>query len=269
MDLEKTHKELIDQLRDFAEEAHFTDCVIGLSGGLDSSVVAALCAEAYGADRVHGVLLPGPFSSDHSIEDALELARNLGLETDVISIKAPYEAFAEELDAYFDEGFTGVVSENTQARIRMTMLMAFSNAHGWMLMNTGNLSEAYMGYSTLYGDMAGGFAPLGNLYKTQVFSLARELNEVAQAVGAPAPIPQHVIDKPPSAELSPGQTDEEGLGIGYAELDRILAGHYDEGLTAEELASDITSAEHVAEVLARVERYAYKRAYLPPAAHVS
>ena len=257
---------IVTQLKRFAQHAGFDDCVIGLSGGLDSSVVAALCVQSFGASHVHGVLLPGPYSSDHSREDALALANNLGIETDIIPITEPYQAFARELELYLGESFHGVASENTQARCRMVVLMAFSNARGWMLVNTGNLSEAYMGYSTLYGDTAGAFAPIGALYKTQVFDLARYLNAQAEAAGQAAPIPQRVIDKPPSAELAPDQTDEAGLGIGYAELDRILAGYFDEGRSVEELASDQTTAEHVADVVSRAQRYAYKRAQLPPAA---
>ncbi|MBQ9021200.1 MAG: NAD(+) synthase [Eggerthellaceae bacterium] len=264
--MEQIHRLIVEQLRDFAENAGFSDCVIGLSGGLDSSVVAALCTETFGPAHVHGVLLPGPFSSDHSIEDALELARNLGLETDIISITEPYEAFSNELEAYFDGGFTGVVSENAQARIRMIMLMAFSNAHNWMLVNTGNRSEAYMGYCTLYGDMAGAYAPIGGLYKTQVYDLAREINSIALDIGGLAPIPQRVLEKAPSAELAEDQTDEAGLGIGYAELDRILAGHFDEGRAPSELASDTTPLAQVEELLARAKSFDYKRALLPPCA---
>ena len=257
---------IVSQLQAFAQEAGFTDCVIGLSGGLDSSVVAALCTEAYGPEHVHGVLLPGPYSSDHSREDALALANNLGLETDIIPITEPYQAFARELELYLGDDFQGVASENTQARCRMVVLMALSNARGWMLVNTGNRSEAYRGYSTLYGDTAGAFAPIGSLYKTQVFELARQMNAQAREAGQVAPIPQHVIDKPPSAELAPNQTDEAGLGIGYEELDRILAGYYDKGQGIEELASKETDVAHVASIIARAQRYAYKRTQLPPAA---
>ncbi|MBQ9068535.1 MAG: NAD(+) synthase [Eggerthellaceae bacterium] len=266
MDYQAAHESIVGQLADFARNAHFSECVIGLSGGLDSTVVAVLCAEAFGSSSVHGVLMPGPYSSDASSEDALEVARNLEIPTTTISITGAYDAFARALAPTMGEDFAGVASENTQARCRMVVLMALSNAYGWMLVNTGNRSEAYMGYSTLYGDTAGAFAPLGSMFKTDVFAFARYLNERYVAQGKIAPIPQRVIDKPPSAELAPDQTDEEGLGIGYAELDRILAGHFDAGLGADVLASQSMSAAQVDDVLSRARKYAYKRTMLPPAA---
>ncbi len=266
MDFNAAHESIVAQLRDFADKARFTDCVIGLSGGLDSSVVAAVCVCAFGCDAVHGVLMPGPYSSADSTEDALELARNLGISTESVSITEAYRAFSDALDPVMGADFAGVASENTQARCRMIVLMALSNAYGWMLVNTGNKSEAYMGYSTLYGDTAGAFAPIGGMYKTHVFEYARYLNGVFAAAGEASPVPQRVIDKPPSAELAPGQTDEKSLGIGYAELDRILAGFFDEGSSVADLANDATPLDQVEAVVGRAQRYAYKRMQLPPAA---
>ena len=257
---------IIEQLQEFARNARFTDCVIGLSGGLDSSVVAALCVAAFGSEHVHGYLLPGPYTSNHSIEDAQELANNLGLEAPSISITEAYEAFARELAAHTGGSFEGLASENTQARCRMVVLMALSNAHGWMLVNTGNLSEAWMGYSTLYGDTAGAFAPIGSLYKTEVYELANWLNAQAREQGGADIIPQRVIDKPPSAELAPDQTDEAGLGLTYPELDRVLMGYFEQGMSAEDLATDSLGADEVERIVARAESYAFKRTLLPPAA---
>ena len=266
MDSRFVSENIITQLDEFAHGAGFTDCVIGLSGGLDSSVVAALCVPAFGAEHVHGVLLPGPYSTDHASADALELAANLGIQTESISITGAYEALAQELAPHTGGSFEGLASENTQARLRMVVLMALSNAHGWMLVNTGNLSEAWMGYSTLYGDTAGAFAPIGGLYKTEVYELANWLNERAREQGGGDIIPQHVINKPPSAELAPNQTDEAALDISYPELDRILMGYFEQGQSPETLATVATPVEEIERIIARAEGYAYKRAQLPPAA---
>lgn len=264
MQAKEQYRICVEALEAYARDAGFTDAVIGLSGGLDSSVTAAMCADAFGADHVHGVLLPGPYSSDHSVDDARDLAERLGIATDVVSICEPFEAFEKVLARPCGGELRGLAAENTQARCRMVCLMALSNAHHWMLVNTGNKSEACMGYSTLYGDTAGAFAPLGGLYKTEVFAVARWLNERAEQNGATAPIPEHVLVKPPSAELSPGQEDEKSLGIGYAELDRILKAHVEEGKTAEELAAAGFPRATAERVVSTVASYAFKRAMEPP-----
>lgn len=255
----------VDALREFAEGAGFSDVVIGLSGGMDSALVAVMCADAFGAERVHGVLLPGPYSSDHSVEDARELADNLGVRADVVSICEPFEAFERVLARACGGELTGLAAENTQARCRMVCLMALSNAHGWMLVNTGNKSEAMMGYSTLYGDMAGAFAPIGGLYKTDVYEVARWRNDRAKAEGAVPPIPERVFSKPPSAELSPDQRDEASMGIDYATLDALLRAHAEMGLDAEGLVRAGFDPCDVERVLRTVRATAFKRALEPPA----
>ena len=264
MNLEQKYQQSLDALVEYARNAGFTDMVIGLSGGIDSSLVAAMCTEAFGCDHVHGYMLPGPYSTDHSLKDARDLAANLGITAEVISILEPYEGFERALERAMGGELTGLAMENTQARCRMVCLMALSNRFGWMLVNTGNKSEAAMGFSTLYGDTAGAFAPLGGLYKTDVFALARWVNERAVAAGQVAPIPENVLIKPPSAELSPGAQDEKSMGIDYATLDKILIAHYEQGKTVEELAAEGFSAQQVEETLRRVESYAYKRAMEPP-----
>lgn len=268
MNQQEVVQSIVGQLQEFADGAGFSDCVLGLSGGLDSSVVAALCVAAFGAEQVHGFVLPGPYSSAESAEDAQALAANLGIAVKTISITEAYDALAGELAPHTGGNFEGVASENTQARLRMVVLMALSNAHGWMLVNTGNRSEAWMGYSTLYGDTAGAFAPIGGLYKTEVYALAEWLNTQAREQGGDALIPQRIIDKPPSAELAEGQTDEEGLGMAYPELDRILIGYFEHGQSIESLASETTPEAEVERIIARAESYEYKRALLPPAAFV-
>lgn len=264
MDASQKYAACADALKEYAEGAGFTDVVIGLSGGIDSSLVAVMCVDAFGASHVHGVLLPGPYSSEHSVTDAEALARNLGIQTRTISIKAPYEAFADVLADACGGALEGLAAENTQARCRMVCLMALSNAHGWMLVNTGNRSEAMMGYSTLYGDTAGAFAPIGGIYKTDVYALSRWRNQQAADAGRVPPIPENVLVKPPSAELAPGQQDERSMGIEYAELDRILEAHLDHGMSPEEVAAQGHDRALVDDVLRRVRSYAFKRALEPP-----
>lgn len=260
MDAREKYGICVGGLKEYARTAGFDHMLVGLSGGIDSSLTAAMCVDAFGADHVHGVLLPGPYSSDHSVTDALELAERLGVETRTVSICGPYEAFQQALDGQL----SGLAAENTQARCRMVVLMALSNQNGWMLVNTGNKTEAYMGYSTLYGDTAGAFAPLGCLYKTDVFALSRWRNDVAREDGCVPPIPEHVLVKPPSAELSPGQEDEKSMGLPYAVMDRILMGHYEHGLSPEQIAGNDLGLDVVKGVIRRAQGYAFKRAMEPP-----
>lgn len=254
-----------DALRAYAEGAGFTDMVVGLSGGIDSSVIAVLCADVFGPDHVHGVMLPGPYSTEHSLDDARELADNLGIETHVVSICEPFEAFEAVLRRSGCGKLSGTASENTQARCRTVVLMALSNANGWMLVNTGNRSESMMGYSTLYGDTAGAFAPLGGVYKTDVFAMARWRNRRAVEEGGTGPIPVNVFVKPPSAELAPDQEDEKSLGVDYATLDRILVAYVEEGKDAAAIVAESgLSRDLVDYVIARTDANAFKRALEPP-----
>lgn len=268
MDAFEKYDTCVAALRTFAHQSGFTECVIGLSGGIDSALCAALCVDVFGASSVHGVLLPGPYSSAHSVEDAEDEARTLGIDYQVLSIAEPYQAFAELLAEPCGKAWDNLPSQNTQARCRMVCLMALSNAHGWMLVNTGNKSEAMMGYSTLYGDTAGAFAPIGGLYKTDVYTLSRVRNERARTAGLPEPIPARVLVKPPSAELAPGQEDESSLGIDYATLDAILIRYFEWGWEVERIASEgLSGSKDVSEVrqiIERAQRFAFKRALEPP-----
>lgn len=263
--MKEIYDSLVSQLREFVVGIGFADCVVGLSGGIDSAVTAALAVDALGAEHVHGVLLPGPYSSDHSVEDAEQLAANLGVQTFTVSVTAPYEAFADVLAEACGGALSGVAAENTQARCRMVCLMALSNQNGWLLLNTGNKSEAYMGYSTLYGDTVGAVAPLGDLYKIQVYELANWMNAQARAAGAVPPIPQRTIDKPPSAELAPDQSDEKSLGVDYPTLDAILRMAFDEDLPLHEIAECGYDLQLVEDIITRANSFAFKRAVLPPA----
>lgn len=277
MDIAQKYQACVEATGDFVRGCGFTDVVVGLSGGIDSTLVAAMAADALGAEHVHGVLMPGPYSTGHSVDDALEFAQMMGIETQTISIAEPYEAFAKILQEPCGEAFAGVTSQNIQARSRMVVVMALSNARGWLMLNTGNKSEVYTGYSTLYGDMAGGFAPIGGLYKTDVFAACRWRNsaEAAAVYGAAPVIPENVIVKPPSAELAPDQQDESSLGIDYATLDKILEAHVDQGLDEEALlaiaegpaATDPSHAftpDQVRLVCKKVRGCAFKRPYEPP-----
>lgn len=264
----EVYDKCVSSLAEYVQNAGFEDVVIGLSGGIDSSLVATMAVDAFGQGHVHGVLLPGPYSSEGSIQDAKALADNLGISSMTIPIEGAYTAFCEGFEQATREALSGLASENTQARCRMVYLMALSNGRGWLMLNTGNKSEAAMGYSTLYGDTAGAFAPIGGLYKTQVFELSRWRNDLARKKGEVPPIPDQVLTKPPSAELSSGQTDEESMGISYAELDSILRLYLDEGAEAAEIKQQGHPEELVDMVVRRYGANAFKRALEPPYAEV-
>lgn len=268
MDAATTYRCCADALREFVAHAGFEDVVIGLSGGIDSSLVAVMAVDALGAEHAHGVMLPGPYSSDDSLEDARQLASNVGMPTFTMPIVKPYEAFASVISEATGEALGGLAAENTQARCRMVCIMALSNAYGWMMLNTGNKSEAAMGYSTLYGDTAGAFAPIGGLYKTEVFALSRWRNEEAAGRGEVPPIPENVLIKPPSAELSPDQSDEASLGIDYNTLDAILIGLNEDGKSLDELVAAGFSRSQTSMVANRYAAYGFKRALEPPFATI-
>ena len=243
---------------DYVAKNGFDEVVIGLSGGIDSSVVAALAVDALGAKNVHGVLMPSKFSSAGSVDDAAALAANLGIGTVTIPISGPADAFSDALAPACGGKLEGVAAENLQARVRCVYLMTLSNAHGWMLLNTGNKSEAAMGFSTLYGDTAGAFAPIGELYKTQVYELARW-----RAAQGPS-IPQACIDKAPSAELYEGAKDSDRLPE-YDVLDRVLAAHIEGDAGRAQLLEEGFDQDVADQVLRGVCSSEYKRRVEPVA----
>jgi len=258
---------LARQTREALDQAGFSDALVGLSGGIDSALVAVLATAALGAQHVHGLLMPAALSSAGSVTDAQELARRLGVTTTTIPIEPVFAAFKEALAPLFAGRPTDVTEENLQARIRGMLLMALSNKFGWFVLNTGNLSESLMGYSTLHGDMVGSFAPIGALLKTQVYELARQVNQAALTAGTREPIPEAILTKEPSAELAEGQLDRDALGP-YEELDPLLYAHFVRGLSAEELIAQSAPAELVDHVLEQCARAAFKRRYEPPAAQL-
>ncbi|MEM9274494.1 MAG: NAD+ synthase, partial [Cyanobacteria bacterium P01_F01_bin.143] len=206
---------LVLGVRDYAQKCGFTKVLLGLSGGIDSSIVAAIAAEAMGKDNVLGVLMPSPYSSEHSITDAIALVNNLGIKSQKLAIQEGMTAYDQILEPLFAETEFGVAEENIQSRIRGNLLMAISNKFGYLLLSTGNKSEMAVGYCTLYGDMNGGLAVIADLPKTKVFDICRWLNRDSEI------IPVNVINKPPSAELKPGQLDQDSLPP-YEILDSIL-----------------------------------------------
>jgi NAD+ synthase (glutamine-hydrolysing) len=209
------HDALLCGISDYFTKLGFSSAIIGLSGGIDSALTTVLAAEALGVDQVRVLLMPSRFSSDHSVSDSVELAKNLGIRYDIVPIHKPYNAFVQELHPLFENRPFDIAEENMQSRCRGLMLMALSNKFGHILLNTTNKSEMAVGYGTLYGDLAGGLSILGDVYKTEVFSLAKWINQDAEI------IPQNIIDKPPSAELRPDQKDTDSLPE-YDLLDRIL-----------------------------------------------
>jgi NAD+ synthase (glutamine-hydrolysing) len=219
--------------------------VLGLSGGIDSALTAAIAADALGPEHVHGVMMPSRFSSPGSISDSVELAASLGIETRELSVEPGYQSLLDTLEPSFAGCPSDVAEENLQARVRGTLLMALSNKFGWLTLATGNKSELSVGYSTLYGDMVGGFAPLKDVFKTRVYDLARWRN----AQGESAVIPQAILDKAPSAELRHDQTDQDSLPP-YPVLDAILT-HYVE---KDDSGDDIVAMGFPAEVVDRVIR---------------
>lgn len=254
---------LVAATRDYLGSNGFTDCLVGLSGGIDSALVATIAADALGADHVHCVLMPGPHSSEGSVTDAMALAANLGLDAVTVPISGMFESGLANLGPFCGGEVTGVARENLQSRIRTLCLMTLSNTYGWMLVNTGNKSEAAMGFSTLYGDTAGAFAPLGDVYKTDVFALARYRNRALGEV-----IPQAIIDKAPSAELYDGQRDDDRLPP-YDLLDPLLAAHVEGGMDRGELISAGFGTELVDRVLPMVSRFEFKRRQEPLSPQIS
>jgi NAD+ synthase (glutamine-hydrolysing) len=258
-DLEQMRMALELGLRDYVVKNGFREIVLGVSGGIDSAVVAALATEALGPERVHCVSMPSRFSSSETRGDAEALAENLGCDFREIAIESIVEEYLEALAPHFAGLAPDLTEENLQARIRGTLLMALSNKFGWLLVATGNKSEMSVGYATLYGDMAGGFALIKDVFKTDVFRLARHLNEHA----ARELIPRSIIDRAPSAELRENQLDEDSLPP-YPKLDQVLEAYVEEDRSLEELSADGFDADVVERAVALIDRAEYKRRQAPP-----
>ena len=258
----ETYTALVVGLRDYVNKNGFNSVLLGLSGGIDSAVVAAIAVDALGPERVFGVAMPSEFSSEHSISDAEALATATGLNFRITPIKPMVATYLTEL------GLTGVAEENLQARVRGTTLMGISNQEGHLVLATGNKSELAVGYSTIYGDAVGGYAPIKDLFKTDVWEIARWRNEHATSLGQTPPIPQNSIEKPPSAELRPGQLDTDSLPD-YQELDAILRAYVDEDTSAQDIIAMGFAPETVERILRMTDHAEYKRRQYPPGAKVS
>jgi NAD+ synthase (glutamine-hydrolysing) len=250
--------------RDYVRKNGFTDVLVGLSGGIDSSLVAAIAVDALGAGHVVGVLMPSRYSSRHSIADAEALVSHLGIRSYTVPIERAHAAFEAMLAPLFEGTAPNLAEENVQARVRGNVLMTISNKFGWMVLTTGNKSEMATGYATLYGDMAGGFAVIKDVPKTLVYALCNDLNE---RKGREV-IPQSVIDKPPSAELAPGQLDSDSLPP-YDVLDPIIEGYVEDDLSVGDLVARGHEAELTQRVARMVDRNEYKRRQAAPGVRVS
>ncbi len=253
---------LVVGLRDYVKKNGFKSAVLGLSGGIDSALVAAIAIDALGAKNVYGVAMPSKYSSGHSLEDAQALADATGVNFRTVSIAPMVDAFMSNLD------LTGLAEENLQARVRGTTLMGISNAEGHIVVATGNKSELAVGYSTLYGDAVGGFAPIKDIYKSDVWALARWRNSMALKAGQTPPIPERSITKEPSAELRPDQKDTDSLPD-YALLDQVLRLYVDEDNGYEALIKDGFDPALIIRVIGMVDRAEYKRRQYPPGTKVS
>ena len=261
-DEEEMWNAIVVGLRDYVAKNGFTSVLVGLSGGIDSALVAALAVDALGPDRVHGVGMPSKYSSEHSLSDARQMAANTGLGFRVVEIQKMVDAYIQELS------LTGLAEENVQARVRGTTLMGLSNQEGHLVLATGNKSELACGYSTLYGDAVGGYAPIKDIYKTDVWALSRWRNQVAREAGETPPIPENSITKEPSAELRPDQKDSDSLPE-YEILDRVLKAYVDDDLGRDALIAAGFDKDLVMRVIGLVDRAEYKRRQYPPGTKVS
>ena len=254
---EEIYSAIVLGTRDYVRKNGFSEVVIGLSGGVDSSLVAVIAADALGAGAVHGVSLPSRYTSDHSNEDAVELAARLGIDYRTIAIEPAHQAMLSMLAKDFGPGpGSGLAEENLQSRLRGVVLMALSNKFGWLVLTTGNKSELAVGYSTLYGDTAGGFAVIKDVPKTLVYRLCRWRNSLGPVV------PERVLTKPPTAELRPGQLDTDSLPP-YEQLDPVLEAYVEGDLTAGELVEAGFDPALVARVVRLVDGAEYKRRQSP------
>ena len=260
--IEEIHAALILGIRDYFQKMRFTKATLGASGGIDSAVVQALAVEALGKENVHVLLMPSEYSSGHSVDDAVALSKNLDSRYDIVPIKDVYESFLTTLKPIFKDLPFGLAEENIQARSRGNLLMAVANKLGYILLNTSNKSELATGYGTLYGDMAGGLSILGDVYKTQVYALARYINRDGEI------IPENILTKAPSAELRPGQKDSDSLPE-YDILDRVLFQYVELRQGPKEIISQGFDPTLVARILKLVNTNEYKRKQFCPIIRVS
>jgi NAD+ synthase (glutamine-hydrolysing) len=259
---EEIYTALVTGLRDYVIKNGFSSVLLGLSGGVDSTLVAAIAVDALGPANVFGVSNPSSWSTEHSRSDAAELARRTGLSLDTIAIAPIFEAYQAALH------LDGIAEENLQARVRAVIWMGLSNQHGHLVLACGNKSELATGYSTIYGDAVGGYAPIKDVPKTLVWELCRWRNQAATDRGETPPIPEDVISKPPSAELRPGQLDSDSLPP-YDQLDAVLDAYVERDLGSADVIAEGFDSELVLRVITLVDKAEYKRRQYPPGPKVS
>lgn len=259
LDIAGVHDTLVGKIRQYFATAGMKKAVLGLSGGIDSAIVAALAVDALGPDNVHGILMPSEFSSLSSVTDSIELANNLGMSYDIVPIEKIYKRAMIEMIRFFELGKWSVAQENLQARIRGTILMTWSNRFNALLLNTSNKSELFTGYGTLYGDLCGAMMVIADLYKVQVY----ELSHYENTLHGKEVIPESILTKAPSAELRPNQKDTDSLPE-YEQLDPVLHALCEEGLTPEEVVSRGTDAALVERIVKLKKGAAFKVMQIPP-----
>ena len=257
--IEAVYERLVGKIRDYFAGAGMKRAVLGLSGGIDSAIVAALAADALGAENVHGILMPSAFSTEGSVADSVELARNLGISYDIVPIGSIYDKAMEAMAPFFTDGQWSVAQENLQARIRGAILMTWSNRFKALLLNTSNKSELFTGYGTLYGDLCGAIMVIADLYKVQVYELSHYVNRRH----GKALIPEAILTKAPSAELRPNQKDTDSLPA-YELLDPVLHALCEEELTPEEVVARGTDAALVERIVRLKRSAAFKVMQIPP-----
>lgn len=262
---EQSHDAIIEGLRRYFGDAGYEgDFVIGLSGGIDSALVAYFAVEAFGKKRVHGMILPSNTTSEKSIDLAMKLANNLGIDAHGLPIGKINDDFVANFEKNYDCELGGLSRGNIAARLRMISLMTASNEFGWKILNTGNRTEAMLGYCTLFGDTVGEYAPIGDVLKTEIYQLAEMINLISKSRDGFEVIPHEIISRPATAELMDGQTDEKEIGASYATIDRILWGRFAQDMTVDEFVAFGFDGEVVMSILARVSRNAFKAKFYAP-----
>jgi NAD+ synthase (glutamine-hydrolysing) len=262
LNIEQVYQALVSGIRDYFGKMGFTKAILGSSGGIDSAVTLAIACEALGADNVRAILMPSPYSTEHSVNDAVALSKNLNNPYDIVQIDQVYNSFLKTLDPLFNGLPFSLAEENIQSRSRGNILMAIANKFGYVLLNTSNKSELATGYGTLYGDMAGGLGVLGDCYKLQVYELAKYINRISEI------IPQHIISKPPSAELRPNQKDSDSLPD-YEVLDKLLYQYIEKRQSPANIKEQGFDAALVDRTIKMVNNNEYKRNQFCPIIRIS
>ena len=257
LEIAPVHEILVSKIRSYFAGAGMSKAVLGLSGGVDSALVATLATDALGAENVHGIMMPSHFSTDHSVSDSERLAANIGISIETIPIGPIYDSAMASMEHFFADGLWDTTQENLQARIRALILMAYSNRFNALVLNTSNKSELSTGYGTLYGDLAGAIMVIADLYKLQVYELCRYLNRNGER------IPEHILTKAPSAELKPGQKDSDSLPE-YEVLDRVLHMLNEEGLSEDEVLASFEDRAAAQRAIGLRRKSSFKAMQIPP-----